>query len=131
MKKLKKLYGNKVAITNSANLSKINWAIFDILFILGGDTVKLHKALDNINFKLESLKSDAILIGDNAGAFLLSAYYYDANVGKFRADKVNFYKGLNLQSQIITIAHTNNSRYVNQKLIDQTEKFAKKIILRV
>lgn len=50
----------------------------DIIFILGGETIRLIKHLENIK-NLKELFKDKIIAGSSAGANLLSKYYYTIN----------------------------------------------------
>ncbi|NMC35760.1 hypothetical protein GYA49_01825 [Candidatus Beckwithbacteria bacterium] len=130
-----KLYKHKlIVIINSQNINKIGWSDFDVFLILGGDNLKLYNPLKKNEFSLNLLKSNVVLIGDSAGAFVLSSYFYDRDIdfeNKYSSENIKFFKGFYPESQVITIAHTNNPRYVNQKLITKTKVFAKKKHLKV
>ena len=55
----------------------------DTIFILGGETIRLIKHLENIK-NLKELFKDKIIAGSSAGANFLSKYYYTINGRKVR-----------------------------------------------
>jgi len=100
----------------------VDWLSYDVIIICGGDTIRLKKAILDKRFKINSLKKNVVIIGDSAGAYLMSAYFYNTDDGEF----LTFHKGLYPGSNLITIAHINNSRFINKGLIKKVEKFARK-----
>lgn len=118
--RIQKLHGDRVDILRH-DTPQVDWKVYDLLIICGGDTPRLHKSIVSKKFKLTSLKNNVVIIGDSAGAYLMSAYYFDSNDKK----TVSFHKGLYPKSNIVTIAHTNNPRYTSKTLIKKVEDFAK------
>jgi len=121
---LRPLYGDRIEIIDSTN-QNIDWSIYDGIFILGGKAVDLLSGLVNKKFSLERLKNNVVILGDSAGAYVLSAYFYDSPPGELRGKQIQMVKGLNIQSKLITIAHNNNPVYCNELLINKVKDFAK------
>lgn len=101
------------------------WDMYDIIYILGGENVKLQRALKENDFSLDKLKPDVHLIGDSAGAMVLSAYLYTDS------EDVQFQAGFNLDSKLITIVHADNPHYAPAELFPKVESFAKEHDLEV
>ena len=112
-----------VDIINSRKTS-INWGDYAAVFLPGGDSSILYTELNNRGFALNKLKNDALVLGDSAGAYVLSSYFYYSPVGENRGKIIEFREGFNKELNIITIAHTNNPIYTNDILIAKVEKFA-------
>lgn len=110
-------------IVNWNNCRKAKWGEFDLLVLLGGDSVQLYKGLAETGFSLQALKQKAIVVGDSAGAYVLASYFVDRyDLGK----KVKFFPGFNSGAKIITLGHVDNPVYVDQGLITQVESFAQR-----
>ncbi len=119
-------FGNRVDIIGRKK-KKVNWSQYHLIFLCGGTNLDLKKGLIKQSFKLSNLKPNAIILGDSAGAYLLSAYYFDReNHGQF-----SFHQGFNPSSQLITIAHFNDPKYTYDQLIRQIDNFARSHQLRV
>ncbi len=103
----------------------IKWSEYDGIFIPGGYTVLLLQRLIKTNFQLNQLKKDAAILGDSAGAYILSSYFYLSPHGPKRGIEMEFKKGLNPTVKLITIAHKNNPRHCNDILIRKVNEFAK------
>ncbi|MFA5932834.1 MAG: Type 1 glutamine amidotransferase-like domain-containing protein [Microgenomates group bacterium] len=118
-----------IQVVDSKNLDNVNWSDFDVIFLLGGLTIQLDECLRRSKFSLESLKEDVVLVGDSAGAYVLSKYYFEDH------DDVNvileFRKGFCPQSRVITVAHVNNPHYVTPKILEEVHVFAKEKGIRV
>lgn len=124
------LYGNKVDIINFA--SKITeWGKYDGIFIPGGETVQLKKGLVDKEFNMGLLKSDCVILGDSAGSYILSSYFFKSPKGERRGIDMEFLEGLNPDSSLITIAHRNNPVSCNDTLISNVKAFAAKKKLQV
>ena len=108
--------------------NNIDWAKYDIIILLGGSQTKLMSGLQKSGFNMERLKKDVIIIGDSAGAFVLSAYMIIRN----QVDQTTlFVPALYPQSNVITLAHTNNTVYFSSELLKETRKFAREKKLKV
>jgi len=123
--KLLKSACGEIEIINSKTPSP-NWSLYDGLFIPGGNPAVLKKSLKNKGFQLNKLKKTALVLGDSAGSYILSSFFYSSPPGEKRGKKIKFLKGFNPQAKVITIAHTNNPFYCNQTLISKVEDFARK-----
>ncbi len=116
---IKSHFGERLAIINHSSFDP-QWGDYDLLYILGGDQLRLHKALIKTSFSLSCLKSDVQLIGDSAGAMVLSAFYYKID----DAGEVHFHEGLYPESKHIVIVHADNPNYSPKYLFTQVKEFA-------
>ncbi len=107
------------------------WYEYDLIFIPGGDTLDLFKGLKSRGFNLSELKNGVVVVGDSAGAYVLSSYFYNSPPGEDRGKVLEFYKGLNPDANLITVAHVNNPVYCNNLLLEEVKKFANKKGLRI
>jgi peptidase E len=114
-------FGKKVDIIGHKT-TNVDWSVYDLIFLCGGDTILLKAGLAKKNFKLKHLKDNIVILGDSAGAMLLAPYFYDTK------DRVNvkFLKGIYKKTNTIIIVHVNNPRYTNKVLVEKIEKFAMK-----
>jgi hypothetical protein len=118
-KNIRLFFGEKVAIISHSSLAP-QWGSYDVLYLLGGDQVRLHKALLDHSFLLLQLKPDVQLVGDSAGAMVLAAYYYDLD----DAGEIHFHEGLSPDSNHIVIVHADNPNYAPEHLFTQVKEFA-------
>lgn len=109
----------------------IEWDLFDVIFIAGGDSLNLFNNLKERGFSLEKVKDDAFILGDSAGAYILSSYFYHSPPGENRGKIIDFYKGFNPEANIITVAHKDNPVYTNEILLEKVNSFAKKHNLKI
>jgi hypothetical protein len=72
-----------------------------------------------------------LLLGDSAGAYVLSSYFYDSPADENRGKIIKFYKGFVPRLKIITVAHTNNRVYTNPSLLEKVKNFAAKKDLKI
>lgn len=112
-------FGSEVDIINHSSLAP-NWNSYNEIYLLGGETIRLKEALLKSAFSPSSLKANVHLIGDSAGAMVLSAHFYDIATD----GSIEFYDGLCPQSNHITIVHANNPRYSPKNLFTKIESFA-------
>ncbi len=120
-KRIRSFFGETVDIINHTS-SDPQWSTYDTLYLLGGDQLRLHKALQDHSFSLSNLKSDVQLVGDSAGAMVLSAFYYDMN----DAGEIQFHEGLYPESKRIVIVHADNPNYAPESLHKRVKEFALK-----
>ena len=99
----------------------VDWNKYDLIFLCGGDTIPLKEGLLKKKFSTDILKKYAVVLGDSAGAMLMTPYFYDSPDRK----SINFIKGIYPDTKTIVIVHTNNPNYCNEFLIDKVESFAK------
>jgi len=118
-------YSNIVDIIDYTKIHSVKWITYDAIFIFGGDPVKLLDGLKESRFGLNQLKKEAIILGDSAGSYLLSTYFYNSPPGELRGEKIEFLEGFNPHAKIITVAHRNNSVFCNDKLLKKVNTFAK------
>lgn len=126
---LQSIYDNP-EIINSKTIAP-DWQEYDGLIILGGDAKLLQDALNERKFSLPKLKNSLLIIGDSAGAYILSTYFYHSPPGEKRGFEIEFLRGFNPEAKVITIAHTNNPVYCNDTLITKVEAFAREHDLQV
>lgn len=107
----------------------VEWSEFDLLLILGGDSLRLKQALEERGFALERLKTNAKVVGDSAGAQILSAWFYHRDHQD--PNQLTFHQGFGPNSMIILVVHNNNSRYVSPELRSAVDKFAQEKELEV
>lgn len=115
---------NEIEIIDSKS-KNVKWSSFDKIFIPGGAMADLLRGLKSKEFSLDKLKDTAFVLGDSAGAYVLSSYFYDTPPGEDRGKVIKFVKGLNPKANIITMAHTNNPKYMNDLLTKKVRQFAK------
>jgi hypothetical protein len=101
-----------------------NWQDFDVIIIPGGDPLSLHDGLTSRNFALEKLKETAVVVGDSAGAYVLSSYFYNSPRGEERGKVIDFLPGFNPEAKVITVGHVNNPKYTNTLLLEKVNTFA-------
>lgn len=115
-------------VINWSNYQQTDWPTFDFLILLGGYSLSLYRGLKESGFSLDVLQKDVVVVGDSAGAYVLSSYFVERHdLGK----KVNFLPGFNPGAKLITLGHVDNPAYVDQGLTVQVEAFAKKKSLSV
>jgi uncharacterized protein Smg (DUF494 family) len=72
-----------------------------------------------------------VVIGDSAGAYLMSAYFVRYNVELDDIDDLDLKElvdtGFYTSSHVITLAHVNNKRYVSDKVLEVTKSIADKL----
>ena len=117
--RIRSFFGEKARIINHASLDP-QWGDYDLLYLLGENQLRLHKALLYHSFSLSYLKSDVWLVGDSAGAMVLSAFYYDID----DTGDIHFHEGLYPDSKRIVIVHADNPSYAPEHLFLNVEKFA-------
>ena len=115
---------DKVEIIDSKSVN-VSWGEYDAIFFPGGDSLKLYNGLQNLDFSLKDVKSDVFILGDSAGAYVLSSHFFHSPPGEQRGKIIDFYEGLNPEAKVITIAHKNNPRFYNELLLNKVNTFAK------
>ena len=68
-------FGETVDIVGNKT-KDINWRIYDLIFLCGGDTIPLKDGLQRKRFDFGVLKKDIVILGDSAGAMLMAPYFY-------------------------------------------------------
>ncbi|HLL60212.1 MAG TPA: hypothetical protein VK338_00700 [Candidatus Nitrosocosmicus sp.] len=116
------LYQN-IDIIDSTKTS-VDWSSYDGIFIPGGNSMYLKNGLLKINFQLSKLKEDVVILGDSAGSYILSSYFYQSPKGELRGIDIEFHEGFNLEAKVITIAHKNNPVYSPDILVQNVNVFA-------
>lgn len=125
------LYEGIIDVIDSTKLKNVLWSSYDGIFMPGGTGILLLKGLKSSGFNLDSLKKDTVILGDSAGAYVLSSYFYSTPYGELRGKQMTFIEGLNPQARVISIAHKSNPKYTNDILISNVNAFAKEKDLRV
>lgn len=128
---IRPLYGDKIDVVGFANAPGAVWDSYDILFLFGGKTAVLLGGLRANGFSLEKLKTDAVVLGDSAGSYALSAFCYNSPPGQLRGIEIEFLPAMNPASKVITVAHRNNPIYCNDILLGKVDRFAREKQLRV
>lgn len=122
---IKKQFGTKVDIIDSKAQPK--WETYDYIFLLGGNQEQLKEMLIKKGFSLENLHNDVHIIGDSAGAMVMSTYFYHIT----DEDVVYFHQGLHPESKQLTIVHADNPHYAPEKKMKEIASFGKKLGLNV
>lgn len=128
---IRPLYGAEVDVIDSKRAPTVKWETYDGLFLFGGDSVPLVEGLRRGGFALDLLKRDAVVLGDSAGSYALSSYFYKSPRGALRGVEVSFHAGLNPGARMITVAHTNNPVFCNDLLVAKVNAFAREKGLHV
>jgi peptidase E len=112
LRHIKKEILNKCDVIERDSPGSINWQDYNLIIILGGDTKEIYESLKSKEFNLNKLKANVELIGDSAGAFVLSHWYPDH---KYKLDKkdnsfnesVAFHRGFLEKGNFICAVHYN------------------------
>jgi hypothetical protein len=124
------LYEEFVDIIDSKS-QNVKWDMYDGIFIPGGKSSVLKPGLLKAHFSLDRLKKDVVLLGDSAGAHVLSSYFYISPTGELRGIQISFEEGFDKNVKLIQIAHKNNPHFCNDILISKVNSFAQEKGLRV
>lgn len=108
--------------TNSSK--DLDWKTFDLIVIPGGETEVLQQALIDWNFSMDKLKDDVVIIGDSAGAYVLSKYYFGKKINENGQAEYFIIEGLNPKSDLITVAHIDNQKHVTPEKLTEAQKVA-------
>lgn len=131
---LEETFEGKILKIDNINKSKIVWKDYDIIFFPGGSQEWLKNKLIETGFSFEKLKKDVVIIGDSAGAYVMSAYFpsYD-DIDNLDKENLLDYadKGFYPESNIFTIAHINNPKYVPAGVLKLAKKLANKLGVRL
>ena len=119
-------FGNIVDIIGSKTVVD-DWKKYDLLFLCGGDTVQLRSKLEKKDFDIYKLKENVVVLGDSAGAMLMSPWLYDTEDRK----TLEFHKGIYTETNTIVIVHENNPKYCTPELEESVRNFAKERLLNV
>ena len=113
-------FGNSVDIIGNG-IEDVDWNMYDLIFLCGGDTVPLKEGLLKKKFNFDILKKDAVVLADSAGAMLMAPYFYETE------DRmaIDFIEGIYPETQTIVIVHVNNPKYCSGVLIRKVGDFAK------
>lgn len=92
------VYLKKSNIINNFNIVEEKFRLADIIYIAGGDTIKLLDSVKEYGIdKLLKNKDNCIIVGNSAGAILLSKFgYSDSLMMRNESDKYEFIEGLGL-----------------------------------
>lgn len=112
--RIKELFGELPTIIGRVSPPPA-WNTYDLVVICGGDKKQLKTFLLEKKFSLSALHEDAVVLGDSAGAYMLSAYYYDD--GKFE-------EGFYPESRLVVIAHANDPLHATPEKIEAVTTFA-------
>lgn len=124
------LYSGLVEVINIQTKS-VEWDRFDGIFILGGKSSFLKTNLEKVGFDLKKLKDNVVVLGDSAGSYILSSYFYQSPPGERRGVDMVFMEGFNPGAKLITIAHKHNPVYCNESVISKVNAFAQEKGLKV
>ena len=105
----------------------IDWSIYSLIFLCGGNTIPLKEGLLRKKFSFKVLKKNAVVLGDSAGAMLMAPYFYETE------DRItiDFIEGIYPDTETIVIVHVNNPKYCNEGLVKKVEDYAKEEGLNV
>ncbi len=102
------LYGFIPEIIDENSSKNINWNAYDLIYIPGGSSENLKKGLVEYGFDINKLKKDVIIIGDSAGANILSKYYLSKTIDMSEHTGYSLMDGLNPSSNLLVVCHTDN-----------------------
>lgn len=97
------------------------WGKYDLVFLMGGSNYPLLRHLRRLGFDTDMLKEDCLLIGDSAGAMVLSAWVIVDETQK----GLKFERGLNDEWEFIVVPHTDNPAYVTPDRLKEIREFAR------
>lgn len=117
--RIKDLYPNTPYILDSNYRKEMDWSSYDLIYMIGGNTQQLKQGLLNFGFDLEKIKKDVVLLGDSAGANVLSKYYIGTSSIGYTMEL-----GLNPQSNILVLCHCDNPEKTPQNKIEIAKKYA-------
>lgn len=129
--RLDEVFSGRVISIDTRNEDKIQWDKYDIIFMPGGNQNWLKDGLLRNGFDISVLKKDVVIIGDSAGAYVMAKYFpaYDCDVENITERNIQEFadEGIYHESNIFTIAHTNNKRYVPGDSLELAKKLAEKL----
>lgn len=103
-------YLKKKNIKNNPDIVANKIKNADIIYIGGGDTIKLMTELEEYNLKdlfIEAINSNKVVVGISAGAIMLcSEGYSDALMIRGESDKYDFIKGLGVLPIVFSPHHS-------------------------
>lgn len=133
--RLDEIFGGKIITIDNRNKGVINWKLYDIILMPGGNQKLLKEGLLKTGFSINNLKSNVIMIGDSAGAYVMGKYFpaYDGEVENIEESDIKKYaeEGLYPNSNALVIAHINNKRYVPDSALELSKKLAKELNVEI
>lgn len=124
------LFGNVVDIIDYKRRAP-EWQIYDGIFILGGNAEMLKNGMVKAGFDMELLKPNAVVLGDSAGAYVLSTYFYQSPPGQLRGVDIDFIEGFNPEANLMVVAHKNNPDYCTPVLLKKVRLFTRELGLKL
>lgn len=106
--RLIELYDILPNIIDTNRKEKVDWGVYDLLYISGGNTKDLKQSLVKYGFDLNKLKESVIVICDSAGANVMSKYYLGKSIGNGGSLEYVLTEGLNPASNLLTVCHVDN-----------------------
>lgn len=120
-------FDSSLAIIDNSSSKDIDWNSFDLILIPGGTTNILKGALISYGFDINNLKKDVIIIGDSAGAYVLSKYYFGTTIKADGSKEYYLEEGLHPGSNLFTVAHIDNKYHAPNEKLAEAKKIADKI----
>jgi len=131
---LEEAFKGKILKIDNINKTKIMWKDYDIIFLPGGSSEWLKNKLIETGFSFDKLKKDVVIIGDSAGAYVMSAYFPSySDIDSLDKENILDYadKGFYSESNIFTITHVNNQKHVPAGALKLAKKLADKLGVRL
>jgi hypothetical protein len=129
--RIDEVFAGKVIGIDTRNEDIIQWEQYDVIFMPGGNQNWLKEGLLRNGFDVSLLKENVVIIGDSAGAYVMAKYFpaYDCDVENITERNIQEFadEGIYPESNIFTIAHTNNIRYVPSNSLEIAKKLAAKL----
>src|SRR3989338_2218262 len=75
--RIKENFGNIDTINHQTTV--VNWSKYRLIFLCGGTTLRLRDGLLKLGFNIDTLDKSVVVLGDSAGAYLMSAYFFDTS----------------------------------------------------
>ena len=114
----KTVYLKKNNLIHNPDLVKQKFLEADILYIGGGDTIKLLEKVEEYHLKPlfdQALKDDKVLVGISAGAILLSKEgYSDSYILRGESERYQFISGLGFFDQSIVPHYHSDQNKIEQ-----------------
>ncbi len=106
------------------------WSTFDLIVMPGGEMDILQESLIKYGFSLDKLKNDVIIVGDSAGAYVLSKYYFEKEQS---GDTIKYIlvDGLNPKSNLITVGHIDNEKHCTPEKLTKAQRVADEVGARL
>lgn len=120
--------GKLPEIINTKTPNKVKWGFYDLVLLPGGNTLTLKEKLVAYGFTTNKLKKSVVIIGDSAGAYVMSKYFAGHRKTSTKENpEYRVEEGLYADSNLFTVAHINNPNHVTKEKIEMAKQSNKKL----